>query len=53
LLDKPLVEEANAYHLPGKKTAEIIPRANVAKFMLDEMVNKKYVQKGVAIDVSK
>jgi hypothetical protein len=39
--------------LPGKKTSEMIPRANMAKFMLEEMNNKKYIRKGVAIDVSK
>jgi hypothetical protein len=35
-----------------RKTNEIIPRANVAKFMLDELNARKYIHKGVAIDLT-
>jgi hypothetical protein len=41
------------YFFPDYSTQVQIPRANVARFMLDALENKQYIQKGVAIDLPK
>ena len=41
----------DAYHHGEIKTATRIPRANVAKFIIDELDNNKFPKKGVAIDL--
>ena len=40
----------DGYHFPDWSTINQIPRANVARFMLDIMESNEYVKKGVAID---
>jgi hypothetical protein len=41
------------YFFPDRSTATRIPRANVARFMLDILKDNKYIQQGVAIDMPK
>jgi hypothetical protein len=44
---------ANDYYIPNETTAMSIPRANVARFMLDLLTNEKYIRQGIAIDMVK
>lgn len=41
----------DAYHHGDAKTTKRTPRANVAKFILDELEKNEYIKKGVAIDL--
>ena len=43
----------NVFFFADNSTREKIPRANVAKFMLDEMVKNEHIRKGVAVDLPK
>jgi hypothetical protein len=43
----------NAYYFADYSTRNQIPRANVAKFMLDSLDAGTYFKKGVAIDLPK
>lgn len=43
----------DAYFFPDFSTVNQIPRANVAKFMLEEAEKNQYIRKGVAIDIPK
>jgi hypothetical protein len=43
----------NDYYIPNETTAMSIPRANVARFMLDLLTNEKYIRQGIAIDMVK
>jgi len=58
LLNDPIIEKAvkiceNDYFFPDYSTANRIPRANVARFMLDILKEEKYFRQGVAIDMTK
>ena len=43
----------DAYFFKNGTTQSQIPRANVAKVMLDIMENNEYVKKGIAVDMPK
>jgi hypothetical protein len=51
--DKKESVNVNEYFFPDGSTGNAIPRANVAKFMLDELENKQYLKKAVAVDLPK
>ncbi|CAF1346023.1 unnamed protein product [Rotaria magnacalcarata] len=58
LLDEPIIEkpvkvQENDYFFPDQSTGNRIPRANVARFMLDVLKDEKYIHQGVAIDIAK
>ncbi|CAF0864568.1 unnamed protein product [Brachionus calyciflorus] len=58
LTDTPLADaevkvNEDAYFFPDFSTRGAIPRANVAKFMLDSLDKNLYVKQGVAIDLAK
>ncbi|CAF0769974.1 unnamed protein product [Didymodactylos carnosus] len=58
LLDDPIIEKAvkvreDDYFFPDYSTASQIPRANVARFMLDTLKDGQYLKKAVAIDMPK
>ena len=58
LLDAPLEDlevkvNEDAYFFPDYSTRNQIPRANVARFLLDSAEKGAYVRKGVAIDLPK
>ncbi|CAF1134051.1 unnamed protein product [Adineta ricciae] len=42
----------NEYFFPDQSTANRIPRANVARFMLDILKDEKYLRQAVAIDMT-
>ena len=56
LVDEPLqdatklITNEDGYHFPDVKTKKLMPRANVAHFMLDLVDSNKHIKKGVAID---
>jgi hypothetical protein len=52
-LEKEVKVNENDYWFPDQSTANKIPRANVARFMLDTLKDGKYIRQGVAIDMSK
>ncbi len=52
-LEKEVKVNENDYYFPDQSTANRIPRANVARFMLDILKDEKYIRQGVAIDMSK
>ncbi|CAF1016451.1 unnamed protein product [Rotaria sordida] len=57
LLDEHIIEKEvkvneNDYFFPNQSTANQIPRANVARFMLDILKDEKYIRQAVAIDMS-
>jgi len=52
LLKKEVKVNENEYHFPDQSTANRIPRANVARFMLDILKDEKYIRQAVAIDMS-
>ena len=43
----------NDYYFSDKSTTLRIPRANVARFMLDILKNEKYIRQGIAVGLSK
>ncbi|CAF2449579.1 unnamed protein product [Rotaria sp. Silwood2] len=43
----------NDYQFPDQSTVMRIPRANVARFMLDILKDKRYIRQGLAIDMPK
>jgi len=51
-VEKEVKVNENGYFFPDKSTANRIPRANVARFMLDTFKDGKYVRQAVAIDMS-
>lgn len=58
LMDEPLKDiepqvNVDAYWFPDLTTASQIPRANVAKYMLDILEKNEHIQKAVAIDMPK
>lgn len=58
LLDAPLEEtkevvNEDAHFFPDYSTRSMIPRANVARFMLDCIQGELYIKKGVAVDMPK
>jgi biliverdin reductase / flavin reductase len=52
-LDKDVQVCENDYFFPDQSTGMRLPRANVARFMLDILHEKKFIRQGVAIDMSK
>ncbi|CAF2545826.1 unnamed protein product [Rotaria sp. Silwood2] len=57
LLDEHIIEKEvkvneNEYFFPDQSTANRIPRANVARFMLDILKHEKYIRQAVAVDMS-
>jgi biliverdin reductase / flavin reductase len=50
--DKKMLTNLNDCFFPGMSVSRTMPRANVAKFMLDEMENNQFIQKGVTIAFS-
>ncbi len=52
-LEKEVKVNENDYFFPDQSTANRIPRANVARFMLEILKDEKYIRQGVAIDMSK
>ena len=56
LMDQPLTNKTecvnvDGYFFPDTKTLNQIPRANVARFMLDALETNMYVKKAVAVDL--
>ena len=49
--DETLIQQEGAMFLKGTGIASYIPRANVAKFMVEQVEEEKYVRKAVAIAV--
>ena len=45
--------EADAYYFPNGNTLNQIPRANVARVMLDIMERHEYAKKAIAVDLPK
>ena len=52
-LEKEIKVCEDDYFFPDFSTANKMPRANVARFMLDTLKNQSYVRQGVAIDLPK
>ncbi len=52
-LEKEVKVYENDYFFPDYSTASRIPRANVARFMLDILKDGKYIRQGVAVDMPK
>ncbi|CAF0856167.1 unnamed protein product [Adineta steineri] len=52
MIEKEVKVNENGYFFPGESTANRIPRANVARFMLDILKEEKYIRQAVAIDMS-
>jgi hypothetical protein len=50
-LEKEVKVYENDYFFPDHSTAGRIPRANVARFMLDILKDEKYIRQGVAVDM--
>jgi len=50
--DKKFQINLDGYFFPDNSVSRTMPRANVAKFMLDEMEKNEYIQKGVTIALS-
>jgi biliverdin reductase/flavin reductase len=48
-LEKEIKVREDDYYFPDQSTANQIPRANVARFMLDILKDEKYIRQGVAI----
>lgn len=53
ILEKEVKVCEDDYFFPDYSTANRIPRANVARFMLDILKDGKYIRQGVAIDMPK
>lgn len=53
MIDKEVKVCENEYHFPDQSTAMRIPRANVARFMLDILKDEKYMRQGLAFDMPK
>lgn len=51
--DLPVSVNKDAFHFQDGSTRNQVPRANVAKFMLDELEQNAYIKVGVAIDLPK
>ena len=53
LQDKKIEARQGEYYFANYSASNQMPRADVAKFMLDELENGQYIQKGVAIAFQK
>ncbi|CAF1315585.1 unnamed protein product [Adineta ricciae] len=52
MIEKEVKVNENEYFFPDQSTANRIPRANVARFMLDILKDEKYLRQAVAIDMT-
>lgn len=53
LADAKETASVDAYYYPDQSTVNQIPRANVARFMLNTLESNEYLKKGVAVDLPK